>query len=43
VAHWMTRGQRDFSSVSSLAAGRYDVMAPRTEAERARQILGTLR
>jgi hypothetical protein len=43
VAHWMTRGQRDFSSVSSLVAGRYDVMAARTEAERARQILGTFR
>jgi hypothetical protein len=41
VAHWMTRGQRDFSSVSSLVAGRYDVTAPSTEAERARQILGS--
>jgi Heat induced stress protein YflT domain len=40
VAHWLTRGQRDFSSVSSLVAARYDVTAPRTEADRARGILG---
>jgi hypothetical protein len=33
VAHWLTRGQRDFSSVSSLVAGRYDVTVPQTDAE----------
>src|SRR5215208_1915119 len=40
VAHWMTRGQRDFSSVSSLVAGRYDVTVRPTHAERARELLG---
>jgi hypothetical protein len=40
VAHWLTRGQRDFSSVSSLVAGRYDVTVPQTDAERARELLG---
>jgi Heat induced stress protein YflT domain len=43
VAHWTTRGQRDFSSVSSLVAGRYDVTAPQTQAERARELLGAPR
>jgi hypothetical protein len=43
VAHWLTRGQRDFSSVRSLVAGRYDVAVPRTQAERARELLGALR
>ena len=40
VAHWITRGQRDFSSVSSLVAGRYDVNVPRTQADRARELVG---
>ena len=39
VAHWLTRGQRDFSSASSLVAGRYDVTVPQTDAERARELL----
>ena len=43
VAHWLTRGQRDFSSVRSLVAGRYDVTAPRSEAGRARDLLGSPR
>ena len=43
VAHWVTRGQRDFSSVSSLVAGRYDVTVARNEAERARELVGTPR
>lgn len=43
VAHWVTRGQRDFSSVSSLVAGRYDVTVSRNEAERARELVGTPR
>lgn len=42
VAHWLTRGQRDFSSVSSLVAARYDVAVARTEAARARELLGSL-
>jgi hypothetical protein len=42
VAHWLTRGQRDFSSVSGLVAGRYDVTVPQTQAGRARELLGTL-
>jgi hypothetical protein len=42
VAHWLTRGQRDFSSVSSLVADRYDVTAPPTQAERARELLRSL-
>ncbi|RAU97194.1 general stress protein [Mycolicibacter senuensis] len=28
VAHWSTRGQRDFSSVQTLEAQRYDVYVP---------------
>jgi hypothetical protein len=43
VAHWTTRGQRDFSSVSSLVAGRYDVTVSPTQAERARELLGAPR
>jgi hypothetical protein len=43
VAHWMTRGQRDFSSVRSLVAGRYDVTVASTEAQRARDLLGATR
>lgn len=43
VAHWMTRGQRDFSSVSSLVAGRYDVTVPQTHADRGRELLGASR
>jgi len=39
VAHWLTRGQRDFSSVSSLVAGRYDVTVPQADAERASELL----
>jgi hypothetical protein len=42
VAHWLTRGQRDFSSVSSLVAARYDVAVARGEAARARELLGSL-
>jgi Heat induced stress protein YflT domain len=41
-AHWLTRGQRDFSSTSSLVAGRYDVAVASGEAARARELLGTL-
>ncbi|MEY9212234.1 hypothetical protein NI17_006610 [Thermobifida halotolerans] len=40
VAHWATRGQRDFSSVHTLQAERYDVYVDAShagEAERFRQ------
>lgn len=42
-AHWSTRGQRDFSSVSDLAAARYELTVPETQVERARELLGGLR
>jgi hypothetical protein len=42
VAHAMTRGQRDFSSVSSLVASRYGVTVPADLAERARDLLKDL-
>ncbi|HLU98470.1 general stress protein [Thermobifida alba] len=40
IAHWATRGQRDFSSVQTLQAQRYDVYVDAThagQAERLRQ------
>ena len=40
AAHAATRGQRDFSSVRSLATGRYDLIARDGTAERARVTLG---
>jgi hypothetical protein len=43
VAHWMTRGQRDFSSVRGLVASRYDVSVQQDQAQRARELLGALR
>jgi uncharacterized protein YqgC (DUF456 family) len=39
-AHWVTRGQRDFESVSNLVAGRYEVTVPADHTERARELLG---
>lgn len=39
VSHAMTRGQRDFISMSQLAADRYDVMVPADRADRARTLL----
>jgi hypothetical protein len=42
-AHWLTRGQRDFTSVSNLVAGRYEVSVPADQAQRARELLGELR
>src|SRR5215207_714419 len=39
-AHWMTRGQRDFTSVSNLVAGRYELIVPNEQAQRARELLG---
>jgi hypothetical protein len=42
-AHWATRGQRDFMSVSNLVAGRYELKVPDDQAQRARELLGQLR
>lgn len=39
IAHWVTRGTRDFSSFSSLVAERYDVLVADEYAERARQLI----
>jgi hypothetical protein len=39
-AHLMTRGQRDFTSVSNLVAGRYELIVPNEQAQRARELLG---
>ena len=39
-AHWATRGARDFSSVSGLVAGRYEVIVDHEQSARARQMLG---
>jgi hypothetical protein len=43
TAHWMTRGQRDFSSLRSLAAGQYDVMVANDQAASARTLLADAR
>jgi uncharacterized membrane protein len=42
VAHWATRGQRDFASKSSIVAARYDVTVADAYAERAGQLLSKL-
>jgi uncharacterized membrane protein len=42
VAQWLTRGQRDFASVSAIVAARYDVTVADAYAERARQLLSSL-
>jgi Heat induced stress protein YflT domain len=39
-AHWMTQGQRDFTSTSDLVAGRYELTVPDDQAQRARELLG---
>jgi hypothetical protein len=40
AAHAAKRGQRDFSSVSGLVAGRYDLIAREGTVHRARNMLG---
>jgi hypothetical protein len=40
AAHWATRGQRDFTSLRTLAAGHYDLMVAEGQAESARTLLG---
>lgn len=40
VAHWSTRGRRDFSSVHTLVASRYDVFVSSEHARAAEQFVG---
>ncbi|PFG40100.1 hypothetical protein ATJ97_2621 [Georgenia soli] len=40
LAHWSTRGERDFASVKGLEADRYEVQVSATELGRARQVAG---
>ena len=40
AAQWATRGQRDFTSLRTLAAGHYDLMVAEGKAESARALLG---
>lgn len=40
IGHAMTRGKRDFSSTSTLQAGRYEVLVPTQDVGQARSILG---
>jgi hypothetical protein len=39
VGHWATRGRRDFSSVQTLSAERYDVLVDSARASEAARIL----
>ena len=39
VAHWTTRGRRDFASVRALAAEQYDVMVAKGQAEQASMLI----
>jgi hypothetical protein len=39
LAHWLTRGRRDFASVRSMGADRYDVLADSDVADEARALL----
>jgi hypothetical protein len=40
LAHWSTRGERDFASTRGIAAGRYDLMVADAQAAQARSQLG---
>jgi hypothetical protein len=42
VGHALTRGQRDFQSISTLQAARYAVTVPTEHAEAARRLLASL-
>ena len=42
VAHWTTRGERDFASASAVVAERYDVTVTDAHAQRAAQLLSSL-
>lgn len=41
VGHWMTHGHRDFTSVSTLTAERYDIVCTPALAARAASVLAT--
>lgn len=41
VAHWSTRGRRDFTSLHGLSAERYDVVVAAESAAEAAQLLST--
>jgi hypothetical protein len=43
ITYWMTGGQRDFSSFSSMQAGRFDVVADDEVADKAAQMLERMR
>lgn len=43
VAHWQTRGRRDFASVGTFEAETYDVRVPNDQREDAERILGVVR
>jgi Heat induced stress protein YflT domain len=38
-AHWMTQGQRDFTSESNFVANRYELTVPSDQAQKARDLL----
>lgn len=43
VAHWQTRGRRDFASIGGLEATSYDVRVPTEQRDDAERILGITR
>jgi hypothetical protein len=43
VSHWFTGGARDFISTTDLAADRYEVLVEPQHADRARELLATIR
>jgi hypothetical protein len=40
-AHWMTQGQRDFTSERNFVANRYELTVPSDQAQRARELLSS--
>ena len=40
IAHWATRGQRDFSSLRTIVADHYELRVAHDHTLRARQVLG---
>jgi hypothetical protein len=42
IAHWSTRGTRDFSSTRKLVAARYELIVASAEAPRARTLLAEM-
>ncbi|MGH3660475.1 MAG: general stress protein [Micromonosporaceae bacterium] len=43
VAHWLSGGRRDFVSTSQLVAERYEVLVEPEHADKARELLASLR